>query len=317
MSCNKVIVFTVDEMLEAIKNNPDVLKLERKKTDKVYKGNTYYLTASWNIDGSWRPGWFTLKDVQATVVKTKSHDGESKSGDGNPPMTQIKIRKSQCPQLIEMMTCIDEMFKKQVDKLAKEKKISINKRSIRDMLQTRYSENTSAKDENGRSLANEPLEDPIVYIKLEPGTWSTTNRFLGAVEGQPIVKILDYRKKRIVNGQVGYERAMITNPDGTETPVTVENLDKFMTPGSIIHGGRFLFKDMAVTSSWITMPVVARTLIIEPAPDEVMFSDGILELDNNASLVEDATADDPALSPEKTEDDITADEVARMLDGDE
>jgi len=271
-----VKVFTAEEALAAINADPSkVLAIEKKKETKAYKGTTF-LNAFYNIDGSKKEGWFSIENVPLTCGVADPEDLNDKRNEFEGTRLQLQTSVSKAGAFGEFLFKLNTVFKQNVETLAANGTISLDKKEIHGLVQTHYSASHPEKP-------NEPMDDGVVRFKIDFDTFPAMykHKFL---RGQPRTQFLDYSTRYIdAEGREQFKVAMVENDDGEMEPVTTKNLHKFVTKGSIIRRGRIMMPSVPVSKSYVSLPIVCNRMIIETGADDG-FSDDAPVVNTNTNV---------------------------------
>jgi hypothetical protein len=256
-----VKVFTAEEALAAINADPSKVQvIEKKKETKAYKGTTF-LNAFYNIDGTKKQGWFSIEDVPLTIGVADPEDLNDKRNEFEGTRLQLQTSVSKAGPFGEFLVKLDPVFKQNVETLAANGTINLDKKEIHGLVQTHYSANHPEKP-------NEPMDDGIVRFKLDFDTFPATypHKFL---RGQPKTQFFDYSTRYVdENGREQFKIAMVENDAGDMEPVTSKNLHKFATKGSIIRRGRIMMPSVPVSKGYVSHPIVCNRVILETGAED-------------------------------------------------
>jgi hypothetical protein len=200
----------------------------------------------------------------------------------------------------EFLSKLNPIFKQNVETLAANGTISLDKKEIHGLVQTHYSASHPEKP-------NEPMEDGVVRFKIDfdtfPGMYK--HKFL---RGQPRTQFFDYSTRYIdADGREQFKVAMVENDDGEMEPVTTKNLHKFVTKGSIIRRGRIMMPSVPVSKSYVSLPIVCNRIILETGADDG-FSDDAPVVNTNTN-VKAALAPTPAATQTTPTAPVTVEEA--------
>jgi len=256
-------VFTAAEALDAFHKNPEnFLIIEEKKKDpkKLFQG-TKFLNAYYNINEHKRKeGWFSIEDVELTVgvVDPTNQDDARSQNTGMRMQLQTSLEKG--GDFAELLYELDPVWKKKVDELAEKKLIAKTNRIVHGLLQTHYSE-------RNEEHAGEELETPIIRFKMDFGKFPPAypHKFLA---NKQKTQIFDYDKTFIdKNGRKQYKLATVTNDDGVEEELNIDNMHLFLTKGSVIKKGRISMPSVSAGQVWISLRINLVNAIIQKGPD--------------------------------------------------
>ncbi len=278
-------VFTDVEALAAVTADPkNVLSLTVKLDPKTklpaeYMG-TMFLYAKYKINGMTNDGWFRItQDIplaRGVADPTNTADSRNKfAGTRN----QLEMNLSQSGHVGQFLHKLNPVWNEKIEELNTAGTVIKAKREVHQLLQYKLSADR-AKD------ANKEIEDPVLRFQIEPGTFSDKYPYV-FLRGQKKTVFLDARTEyKGPDGQPQYKEAMITDENGKEVPVTIENMHKFITSGSVLKAGsRIMMPSAARSSAWISLPIVINKAIIMPRPPVIGFSD---ELPANFNAVKEA-----------------------------
>jgi hypothetical protein len=243
-----------------------VLVIEKKKDEKLYRG-TRFLNVYVNVGSELKKElWVAIEDVELTIGVADPSNAEDKRNEFEGTRLQLQTTVSRCGDFGQFLMKLNPYWKSQVERLAKEGLVNLNGRRVHDLLQLNLSE-SNQKNPNG------VIEDPVIRFKVDFSTFPPRykHRFL---VGQPRTQFFDYRTAYAdEKGVTQYKPAMVTDPiSGEMVPVTAANLHLFATKGSIIRRGRVMIPSVAISQSWVSIPINIARAVIEPAA-ESGFSD--------------------------------------------
>ncbi len=268
-------VFTTQELVEAVKANPKkVFYAEKKKDDKAYKG-TKFLNLFFDIAGEVKKtGWFNIKGIVLS-------DGVADPANKQDPRNEFEGTRMQLQTTVrnagafgEAILALNPEWHAMLDDLIANGSINATGRKKHDLVRLTLSEN-NVKNPGAK------IEDPGLSFKIDfrpyPATYQP--KFLA---GQPRTQFFDYRETFVdKNGKTQYKPAMVEDPDTEKmVPVTERNLHLFATKGSIIHEGRINWPSISVSSSWISGPMIANRIVLEPGCEEGFTDEGAPESAN-------------------------------------
>ena len=266
---NSIKVFTSTEYSTAINiDATNVLLIEKKKDEKAYKG-TRFLNAFFNIGASKRSnGWFHFENMLIPMGIADPADKTDIRNEFEGTRLQFASSVSKAGEFGAFIAKLQPEYRKQIDALTTAGIIKLDGQKIHDLI-------TLLTGKNSKN-PNQPIADPYLSIKIDfdpyPMTFKPT--FLA---GTPRTQILDWNTRTIdASGKESFLPAMVMSDDGVKELVTAKNLHKFVTPGSIIRSGRVNIPSVAISQAWISMPITANRVIIEPG-GEAGFSDEVID----------------------------------------
>jgi hypothetical protein len=253
-SSTQIKVFTMTAALAALESNPDnTLVVVKKKTDKRYKCDAYFLSVTWNIDTSRNaPGWFTATNITVTKGISDPNDLQDKRNEEPKKRSVIETRVSSAGDLGKFMLALNEAWIRKVQELADSKVIMIGKRRIADILQLKVSDNNS---ENPGVV----IEDPIIRLRINFAPFPS-NIGDKKLAGKPQTTIYDATTKMVdpKTGRITYNIAQID-----EVPINESNMHLFITAGSRIEKMRLMIQSACVSQSFISMQILVNEAVIE------------------------------------------------------
>lgn len=256
-----VIPFTASEALCAATDDvTKVLTIEKKKNPGTYM--VTYLNVYWNI-GSFtrREGWFYVKNIELTAGIA---DPSRKTDPRNSyPQMRFKLQTtlSKCGKFGQFLNLIQQQWRNQINDLIDKRYIDVEGKKIHDLLQYNVSKKNSKNP-------GAPIEDPIIRFSIDFKTFPKNYRHV-FLQNKPRTQFFDAKKKYINNkGETKYEPATITNDDGTQEPITADNVHKFVITGSKIISAIIMITSASVSDGWISLPLVAHEVVIEQGSGE-------------------------------------------------
>jgi len=254
----KIKVFTAEEALAAAKADVSkVLTIEKKKVSKLYKG-TEFLNAQWNIGASVKKeGWYNIEDVELTDGIADPANKDDKRNEFDGIRLHLQTTLSRCGPFGEFLMTLNPQWRKQVTDMGNNNVIDIEGRKIHDLLQLNLSRKNE-KNPGGK------IEDPIIRFQVEfyPFPAKYPHSFL---RGLPKTQFFDARTEyKDEKGVTQYKIATVTRDDGSEEPITEANVHKFVTAGSKIVKARLMMHSVPVSSSWVSLPIIANRVVLMP-----------------------------------------------------
>lgn len=248
----------------ALKNVMTIRVKTDPKTKKPieYQGTTF-MTITFNINGSTNDGWFSItQDIPLAKGIADPADANDKRNRFAGTRLNLEMKFSEAGKFGRLIDMFNTIWLMWVDDLIAEKVIVRGSRKIHELMQYRYGEDHPEHP-------NEPLADPAIRLRIESNNFSPKykHKFLA---GKPKTVFLDYTTAEIApNGAVVYREAVV---DGT--PVTVNNMHKFIINGSVLKAGsRIMMPSASRSQLWISLPISINKMIIERHPEVVGFSD--------------------------------------------
>jgi hypothetical protein len=166
-------------------------------------------------------------------------------------------------------------------------------RKIHDIGQWTFSQRTTVKDKDGKLLKGAPMvdedgnSDPIMRWKLQFDKIFHEKCPYGILRGKPKCVIRDGSKPIVENGKKTFALATV-NVDGVEQPINAKNVHLFITAGSTLIKGRWMFDSASQSDAWITPDISMIEAVILPGGGEGGFDDD--EIVDDTTL--DATVDE-------------------------
>lgn len=263
-----VKVFTAEEALAAA--NADVSKIlsfEKKKEDKAYKGTRFlnvYVTIGAEVR---KEPWFSVENIPLSVGVADPENAQDKRNEFESTRLQLETTLSRAGPFGQFLKKLDPEYRKIIAEKSSDGSINISNRKIHGLLQTHLSE------ENPKNPGAE-MDDPAIRFKIDFGSFPQMYKHKFLI-GQPRTQIFDYRTRYVdENGREQFKAATIVNDNGEEEPVTSKNLHKFVTRGSILHKGRVMMPSLAISSNWVSIPIIINRAVIEPGGEDGFSDDG-------------------------------------------
>ncbi len=315
-------VFTDVQALNAVKANPNgVLGLTVKKDRKTGKPKEYqgtiFMNATYTIGAEKNDGWFVLtEDVPLSRGVADPLNKDDKRNQYKGTRNQLEMKLSQAGSIGQFFDLLNEPWKALIQTMNNAKEIpGGSARKLHELLQYTLSadnvENPGAK-----------LDDPILRFQVNEGVFSKDYPY-AFLRGQPKTVFLDYRTRYIdEQGKEQFKLASFKDDSGNDILVTVDNMHKFITNGSVLkRGSRIMVPSGSRSKEWISLPVDINKAIIEPRSEVAGFSDE-LPVDMNAlkaalpvatrPLDTTAPAQAPTVTP--TVENKQVDEISSVLD---
>lgn len=247
--------------------------IEKPRNSAKYQGSTFHpIKFNFPNGSATHDGWFSFKDVPISFVPKplELKDGQTQFGNTNPDRLTLSLRISECGALGEFFEYIDGYWRTAVKKAQDEKKLLAgtrdNPKPIKSFITRYYSEKHKTKP-------NQPMDDPIVSLRIEFDKFSPNYPVIGLRNRQKTV-IYDASTAFLnKEGKVEYKEAVYVDEDGVERPVTAKTFGKWVSPGDKIVSGKFQLNTACYSSMSISAPVCLRELVILPNSGIVTFAD--------------------------------------------
>lgn len=274
MTAKAIKVFT-DVEAEAAVNSGKVLSLSIRKDratgkPKEYQG-TIFMNAKYKINGSENEGWFTItQDIplsRGVADPADKDDGRNKFAGTR---CNLETKRSMAGPIGRFFDKLNEEWIKLIEDMNEKKELIKGSRKIHELMQYKLSEDRT--DE----LAGALIDDPILRFQVEAGVFSQEYIY-HFLRGQSKTIFLDARTAyKDANGATQYKLAQVIDENENEVPVTIENMHRFITSGSILKAGsRIMMPSGARSAGWISLPIIINKAIIEPRVEVQGFSDEI------------------------------------------
>lgn len=281
-------VYTAEEALAAVQANPNkVLTAEKKKDDKPCKGGSRFLNAYWTVGADVKKdGWFSIENIPLSDGIADPSNKNDKRNDFDGTRLQLQTSVSRAGAFGQFLNLLNPGWRTYVDSLIKDGVINANGKKVHDLLQLTLSD-------NNEKTPGAKIEDPIIRFKIDFGTFPQLYKHKFLV-GQPKTQIFDFRTEYTDDkGNKQYKPAMVKDPaTGADVPVNEKNIHLFVTKGSVLRKGRIMITSLAISQSWISLPIYINRAVIEPGAEEG-FSD-----DTPSATVNNAVRD--AVNPQPT-----------------
>lgn len=230
-----------------------------------------FLNAFFNIgDYNKKEGWFSVEDIPLTYgIDDPAAISDKKK------FESIRLQLSTTVSLAgtwgEFLVALEKDWKKESTRITESEDIGYDGQKIHPLMQYKLSMKHAEKP-------GAPIGDPIIRFKIDFGKFPQRYKYKFLV-GQPRTQIYDYRTRQVdEKGRETFKLATVTNEDGVEELVNASNIHLFVTSKSILRKGRVMIPSAALSSNWLSMPMVINRAIIEPGPDEG-FSDEYEEVE--------------------------------------
>lgn len=237
----------------------DFLTIDSSKPGKGDKGSEFH-KVRFNIGGQRNvQGWFSFTDVpiRAVLAPGEKLKYDSKATEYESTRLTFRMMVSESGALGEFMQLLNTHWLHAIEEQIALKKIIKGNRTIHDLIQTKVHNEKS--DKYGHDVP-----DPIIRFKIDFRCYAP-NHPLAILRGQPKTTVFDYTEPYTdERGRTKFKVAVVKNNDGTEEPLTDQNIHKFLTGGSIIRRGRFSIDSLCVCASWISIALVMHEAIVEP-----------------------------------------------------
>lgn len=254
-------VFTAQECLKAINDDPSkILTIEKKKDDKEYSG-TRFMNAYYNIgDNIKKDGWFSIENVALSNGYADPADKQDKRNTYKGTREQLETTVSKAGDFGQFLLKLNPEWIKQAKHIVETDKKADGQKP-HELLQ-------SVLSKKNETNPCGPIEDPIVRFQVDwknfPAKYK--HKFLA---GQPRTQFFDYRTKYTdENGKVQFKPAVVIGDDGSEEPVNDKNAHKFITKNSIIRHGRLNAPSVPISQFWISHPCIMTRCVIEPGVED-------------------------------------------------
>ncbi len=266
-----ITVFTTSELLAAFNATPDgIINFSKKPDDKSYKG-TKFVNVTWNIgDKKKASGWFGIGDIPLSNGVADPKDTADPRNEFEGTRLQLQTTLSQAGEFGKFLVAFNPHWRKAIQTWSQQPgNLSIGSRKIHDLLQDKLSERNEKNP-------NAPIEDPIIRFKMDFSKFPAKFR-PACLAGQQRTQIYDYRQRYTdENEGIRFRAAMIRDPaTGADVPVTEHNVHLFITRNSIIRYARLYIQSVPFSSSWVSLPMLLTTVVVEPGGPEV-FLDNML-----------------------------------------
>lgn len=296
----KVKVANPQTLRKSLEDSPaNTVWIEPKKENNH---DTKYFNASFallkeNGDRDQKfPACLGIRDVMITETPPDPSKGKEDARNrwGN---VQVGSRVSKMGDAGIAIKMIDTEFQKQINELEEAGELTIDGHKISTMTQTHYSKKQHVPEEKrGTEMVDaNGNPDPKIRFKVDFSLYSKKHP-ISFMREKPKSILYDYSKPTETADEFGvrYERATV---DGE--PVNKDNVHKFLTYGSTIKLGRIDMNSVSQTDDWISWPMTAGMLLIEPAGEDG-FEDPFGEMMGSPSPTP-APAPVPAANTENTE----------------
>lgn len=310
-------VFTAEEALAAVQADPSkVLTAEKKKDDKPCKGGSRFLNVYWHFGANVKKdGWFSVENIPLSDGIADPSNKNDKRNDFDGTRLQLQTSVSRAGAFGKFLDILNPVWRAYVDSLIKDGVINANGKKVHDLLQLTLSD-------NNEKTPGAKIDDPIIRFKIDFGTFPQLYKHKFLV-GQPKTQIFDYRTEYTDDkGKKQYKPAMVKDPKtGADVLVNAENIHLFVTKGSVLRAGRIMITSLAISQSWISLPIYINRAVIEPGAEEGFSDETPTASANNA--VKAAVAPTEASTqvstppvntqPATPEANVTAEEISALL----
>ncbi len=257
-----IVVFSGKDANAAIKADPTkVLTIEKKKEDKVYRGNTRYMNATFNIGiHVKKSGWFWANDIEITRGMAAPGDPNDKRAENENMRLVVQTTLSRCGEFGEFLKALNPQWINQVNTMMANGDIKEKGKKAKGLFQDKLSDNNTENPGGD-------IEDPIVRFDIDFKPYAATY-YIPELRNTPKSQFLDYGSKYLdKNNKEQFKPAIVADPTtGLEAPVNANNVHLLVTTGSIIRRGRFVVQTVTIGKTWITLSIELTRAVMEAGP---------------------------------------------------